>query len=130
MISASERILGLLNPQNDEANSDIPIIELDEQDTKMNRVFDKTRFTYKSAIDSTVAINPTLHQQTKQLTREHNKLMKKISDGDPDEKMEYLKAKLQGIRVTGSYQKRKKPNRANTEQDQNETQKTSKAYNK
>ena len=57
--------------------------------------------------------------------------MKNLSGGDhPDETMEYLKAKMQGIRVTGSYQKRKKPNRANTEQDKTDKEKDGITYRK
>lgn len=38
--------------------------------------------------------------------------MSKLGDEDPNEKMDYLHEKMQVIRVTGSIQKLKKPNKA------------------
>jgi len=88
---------------------------LDDNETKLNKVFENTEFTYKSAIDKTVAVNPNLHQMLNAEKREHSRFMKRIGGKeDPDEKMEYLKAKMQGIRVTGTCQRLKKPNRAKT----------------
>ena len=37
------------------------VVALDDVEAKMNRVFENTGFTYKSALDKTVAVNPTLH---------------------------------------------------------------------
>ena len=71
-----------------------PTVALDGDEAKMNRVFEDTDFTFKSAIDTKVAIRPTLHQQKMSLTREHNSLMKKLGDDDPIEKMNYLRAKM------------------------------------
>lgn len=67
VISVSERQL-MHDSQEEEANnygntygSSIPEIYLDDNETKMNRVFKDTDFTFKSAIDLSITVNPSVH---------------------------------------------------------------------
>lgn len=57
MISSAERTLQTFSG----AIGADTVVALDDVEAKMNRVFENTGFTYKSALDKTVAVNPTLH---------------------------------------------------------------------
>ena len=88
------------------------MVLLNESETKLNRAFKDTGFTFKQAIDE-LQDDPkplTVPQMTRKLTREHKALMEKIFPYNPKEKMKYLKMKLEGIRVTGDVEKKNRPN--------------------
>lgn len=85
----------------------------------MNKIFQNTGFTYKSAIDEHYhRPDPSAKQQMKTSAKEHTQLINRIFAEDPKDKMDYLKAKLQCIRTTGTVQPAKKPNQKRVKENE------------
>ena len=78
------------------------VLELNDADVRNNRVFKNTGFTYKTAISDADEIPARTFQQIMSDQRkEHKEFLDRLFDEDPKEKMKYMKAKMQNIRVTG-----------------------------
>ena len=79
-----------------------PVLELNEAEVRNNRIFKATGFTYKTAIpDAEETPARTFQQIMSDQKKEHKDFLDRLFDEDPKEKMKYMKAKMQRIRVTG-----------------------------
>ena len=86
------------------------VLILDEVDSRANKVFLNTGLTYKTAIkEGYQDIKPTRAQLMKRAKQEHRHFLGSLFKEDPVEKMDYLRAKFDCVRVTGALTYAKKP---------------------